>query len=113
MNWDEGRFWLELGSIGMNCAIGLYVWATGRNRVTNSRISSLETDVNKRFEDLSTRVSVQDERLKGLPTHTDFIRIHERMDKVSDTVSEVVGNLKAISKQLEMINQALLERGRD
>lgn len=109
MSWDEARFYLELGNIGLTGVVGLYVWITSKNRVTHARITQLENDVDTRLDNLSTRMTAQEERAKHAPTHNDFIRVHERLDKLSEEISELCGASKAMNRQLDMINQYLLQ----
>lgn len=112
MSWDEARFYLELGNIGLTAVVGLYVWITSKNRVTNARISQLESEVDGRIDSLMIRMTAQEERSKHAPTHSDFIRVHERLDKLSEEISELCGASKAMHRQLDMLNQYLLEHGK-
>lgn len=109
MNYEALKFYLELANLGLTCLVGIYVWITSRNRATNGRISKLETDVDDRLENLSARLIALEERAKHAPTHEDFKRVHERLDKLSEEVGELCGTVKALVRQLDLVNQHLLQ----
>jgi len=108
MHYEELHFWLDLANFCATFLVGIYVWISSRNRATNSRITKLEADVDYRLDDLSERIVALEERAKHAPTHHDFIRVHERLDKLAEDVSEQSGTLKAIHRQLDLVNEHLL-----
>ena len=56
-------------------------------------------------------VAVVQETLRHLPGHEDMKRVHQRIDGVSDIVSEVRGRLQGIERGLTILHEYFMENG--
>ena len=79
--------------------VWLYVRAERREQVDSERFKKLEEKV----------ASIQGE-LGAVPTRENIGRLHRRIDDMSKDVSQLVGASEAMSSQVTLIYQYLLDR---
>jgi len=57
MDLDAAKFWFQVAQTLITAALGVYVYISNRNRVTNERISSLERDMDTRIDGHTERLA--------------------------------------------------------
>ncbi len=114
MNYDALEFWLKVLNLVGTILVGIYVWWTNRNRVTNTRITEIEKGAGKQLrelrEDTAHRIDHMDEAIEhrldlygnqlaqleahrmNAPGHNDLKRLHERIDGFSSDIARLEGN---------------------
>ncbi|AUN95889.1 hypothetical protein [Pseudazoarcus pumilus] len=111
MTVEEKMFWLQVVHIVVTFGIGIYVWATGRHRVTNERISDLEEAVDHRLDTHSERLVRLETQIKAAPTHHDLGALYAKQNETSRAVSQLVGEVKGMGETLRLILNRIAEKG--
>lgn len=93
-------------------AIGVYVYISNKNRVTNDRITTLESDIDTRLDDQSVRVAHLEEAANHAPTHADLAGLHKRITEVGQDVGLLSGKFEGAKHVLDVIHQHLINGGR-
>lgn len=86
-------------------ALTIYTWVSNRTKVNTSAINRVDnrvTELAQRTQNLETRVSM-------MPGDKHIHDIYEKVNRVVEAQAASNGQLQAISRQLEMINQHLLK----
>lgn len=113
MNFEAMDFGIKVCNMVATMAVGVYVWLSNRNRVTNERITALQehtdiglatvrTDNAKRVELLEgameSRLDRHSDQLARLEVHrasapgpNDLRRLHERIDGFSSDIARLEG----------------------
>lgn len=94
----------------MTGGIGIYVYLSNRDKVTNTRIGKLEDDIDDKFEVYGERIATLETRADGALTHTDISVIHEKINKVSYEVSTLSGQFIGVKNLLDTIHNHLLRK---
>lgn len=118
INWDAYRFVFDILQTLFMALLGVYAWWTNRSHVTTSAIEQVEAKVSEVKASLEIRVNKLDRRLgtveqevKHLPDHEDIGDIHEKVNQVATTMSQMQGELAGINRTLGLINEYLLNQG--
>tara|TARA_R110002050_G_scaffold269917_1_gene412437 strand:- start:53635 stop:53967 length:333 start_codon:yes stop_codon:yes gene_type:complete len=107
MDYEAMGFWFNVFiTIGL-FGNWLYMWLTNRQRVNKAEIEQ----VNKSVYLLTNQISLFEEKLKGTPTHNDLSNIYNRINGMSQDISEMTGAVKALTTQMSLINQHLINGG--
>lgn len=85
----------------------LYMWLTNRQRVNKAEIEQ----VNKSVYLLTNQITLFEEKLKATPKHSDLSNIYNRINGMSQDISEMTGAVKALTTQMSLINQHLINGG--
>ena len=85
-----------------------YVYISNKNRVTNDRITALETDLDARLEGQSVRVAKLEEAAEHAPTHGDLGELHKRVTEVGGEVKLLRGEFHGAKHVLDVIHNHLM-----
>ncbi|MBT0666348.1 hypothetical protein KI809_18730 [Geobacter pelophilus] len=125
IDYNAMQFWV---SVGGNLVVGIYVYLSNKQKVTNDRFTTLENAVNERLskDDLKAAKVARDEscrqhkietdKLKdmysglsinigNLPNQKSIERLHERLDGLVKLVSGVEGEIKGMSHTLDLLQE--------
>lgn len=108
MTYEGGRFWLDIAQFALTALVWLYVYVTTRHRVTVERIEDLERCMNRKVSEHADRLARVEEAAKSAPRHDDLGGLYTRIDGVNGQLQNVVGELRAMQGQLNLINEHLL-----
>jgi hypothetical protein len=113
MKWDASwwKLWLDIAQLVLLALLGGYNWLTSRHRVTTSRIDELEESVDERIDLQGTRIIRIEETLKHQPGDDALGVLHDKVNGVSHSVGEIRGEIRAIHRTVNMINEHLISRG--
>ena len=101
---------LELIQFILYCVLGIWLWITNKNKVTNARISKFQQEVDGRFDNHNSRLIKVESKLENTNTPERIGKVHKRLDELQQTVAMQSGELKGIHKTLDLIHQSLLEK---
>lgn len=111
--WALG--WAVLSNI-LAAAVAIYVWITTRTAASAARVEQAEEALSRRIAQAAAehdplRVSIArlDEAVKHAPNDSDIVRVHERIDRLSEGVSEIRGGIKRIEHAVDLMHSYLLE----
>lgn len=111
MDMELAKFLFQVLQTLLTGGIGIYVYLSNKNRVTNDRISLLQNDVDSRLDDHSERLARQEAAAEKSPTHTDLSALHEKVNAVAREVSGMAGELKGISDGMRLILSSIAGKG--
>lgn len=119
MNLEEMKVAFQVLQFLLTGGIGFYVYMSNKDKVTNDRITQMADVINKRFGELerdvdmksdqhAERISSLEAQAKLAPTHDDLGKVYDKISVVSDCVKRSEGQLTAIDKNLQLIQEHLL-----
>ena len=106
-SWD---FALKVLQVLLWCGTSFYVYMSNKDKVTNDRITKLESDIDDKSDDHSERIAKLEARIEKSPTHDDLFRFQEKINEVSKCVNRLEGEFIGASKTLQLIHETLMER---
>ncbi|MEX3690118.1 hypothetical protein AB3X91_03685 [Paraburkholderia sp. BR14263] len=89
-------------------AVGIYVYLSNKDKVTNDRISTLEASVDNRLDNHGERVARVEEAILHVPTHEDLGSVHTRINEMGQGVHTLTGEVRGMHRTLMLIQQHLL-----
>ncbi len=107
----------------VNTAGWIWMYWANRDKVTNSRITSMEDDMNNTLTTHSDRLSRLEKDVSHSPTHEDLGRIYERMSglehRLGGRIEEINGAIKRIEGEnnsqtriLNLVYESLITGGK-
>lgn len=123
IDYEFWKFWIAVANFVGTVVLAAYIFLTSRSRVnttridkleehTDGRIDKLEQHVHQNISDHDKRLERVEERNKHQPTHEDFKSVHEKINGVSDNVSDINGRLTGMDKNLTLIQEFLMNEGK-
>lgn len=109
VDYGAARFWMDFLQVAGLVALGVYQHFTSKSKANASAIETVKDDVNS----LKDRVVAVEGQLKNAPTHQDLSKVYDRLNDVAEDLSGVSGQMRALSHQLSMVNQYLLNNKGD
>jgi hypothetical protein len=111
MDIETAKFMFQILQFLLTGGIGIYVYLTAKNRVTNERISTLQEDIDTKLDGHAERIASLETAVDGVPTHRDLGTMHEKINAVSTDLSRLGGRLEGIDTNVRMILSRITERG--
>lgn len=116
-DYGAAKLALDLAQLGGLVALGVYQHLTSKSKANAREISMVREDAEAAFSGLEERVArverrqdVFESKLDGAPTHQDLSKVYDRLNDVAEDLSGVSGQMRALSHQLSMVNQYLLNQ---
>lgn len=108
-DYQAAAFWLGVTNFAVTTGLGLYLWVYNKDRVTNGRITALETDIDARLDDHTARLVRLEQEQRHSLGHGDLEPIYERVNTISEQMSALGGEFNAVKRLLETMHRHLLE----
>lgn len=108
MNYAVWKFWLDVILILVNAGIGIYVWWSNREKVTNTRFRKLEERLGK-VEGRVERMPVCENHARMEANDT---KLMARLDDLHGDIRELAGSLKGLSRAVDLMNEHLINKGK-
>jgi len=106
LNYDELKFWYQVG-LGLIVAINsAYTWVTARTKANRAAIDR----VDERMTETVRRVDRLEQRAEAAPTHNDLSVLHDRITDLSGAVRELTGVMQAMRRSIDRVETYLIER---
>lgn len=112
MDIEFFKFGFQVLQFLLTGGIGIYVYLTNKNKVTNDRISKLEGDIDEKLDSHVERIAKIEARAEKAPTHKDMAEIHEKINQVSACVNRLEGEFSGATRTLQLIHETLMEQAR-
>ena len=112
MNLEEIKFGFTVLTALLAAFNWVYVWLSNRNRVTNERISSMESHVDKRLDNHAERLARLEQKVESGPSHADIKRLHARIDEMAAGFARMTGEFHTSQHTLNLIHDYLLHGGK-
>lgn len=119
-DYEAARFWMGFLQLAGLVALGIYTHMTSKSKANSSAISTVKSEMETDLSHLEERVvrverrqDVFESRMDNAPTHHDLSKVYDRLNDVAEDLSNVGGHMRALSHQLSMVNQYLLNNKGD
>lgn len=112
MGMEEMKFGFQVLQFLLTGGIGIYVYLSNKNKVTNDRIGKLEEDLDKKLDGHIERIVVLETKAKSSLTHNDLADIHEKINKIDTDISSLSGEFTGVSNLLNTLHNYLLNGGK-
>lgn len=114
-DYEAARFWMGFLQLAGLAALFAYTHITNKSKANTTAINVVREDLEDHHRQLEERVArserrqdVFESKLDGAPTHQDLSRVYGRLNDVAEDLSGVSGQMRALSHQLSMVNNYLL-----
>jgi hypothetical protein len=111
MDYELIKIVIPLISVFVTVILWLSTARESKDKATISSIDRIEETLDGKIDSVSNRVSLLERDIVNLPTKDDIVRIHERIDKIGDSLNGtnlLIGDLSGQFKQLCISNQQAL-----
>ncbi|NWO05554.1 MAG: DUF2730 family protein [Alteromonadaceae bacterium] len=114
-DYTAAKLVLDIAQLGGLIGLGLYQHITSKSKANAGAINTVRNDLEKSQGQLEERIAraerrqdVFESRMDSAPTHQDLSKVYDRLNDVAEEMSSVGGHMRALSHQLSMVNQYLL-----
>ncbi len=133
MNYEAWRFWMGVAQLVGTLAIGVYVWWTNREKITNKRFRALEKDVAKKTSEAAVQSLIEkhvpgcpnaakavamdskltrlEAELRSMPGRTEIQHLNDNIAELSNDLGKLHGKLGGINRAVDLINEFLINQG--
>lgn len=104
-NYEAAKLWLAVLNTIAWAVAAAYGWVLKRTKANRN-------EIDRAFEAhyrLKERVDKCETKVMNMPNHDDIGKLHEKVNRVSNSVERMNGELVGISKTLQLIHQSLLD----
>lgn len=115
VDYGAARFWMDFLQVAGLIGLGVYQHMTSKSKANTTAINVVREDLEGQHRQLEERVArgerrqdVFESKLDGAPTHQDLSKVYGRLNDVAEDLSGVSGQMRALSHQLSMVNNYLL-----
>ncbi len=125
INYQAAQFYLNSANILLTFALGLYVYVSGRNRASQAamdehtrRINEIDSmlkehhprELRDDLHDLENQLGKLAVSVEHLPNEEQIIRVHSRIDSLSESVNTMRGQLSQINANVHLISEYLMKK---
>jgi len=111
INYQALNFWFGVGQFLFTAAIGIYVWWTNRDKITD-----------KRFRAAENRIVQLETEIKHPPACTYHSNLEMRIDQIRTEMGnqikavhgdtrEIKGHMDGINRAVDLMNEFLINQG--
>lgn len=111
MSTEDIKIALQVVNMLATFGVGIYVWVSTQDKVTNKRISELEVSTDKRLDDHSDRLARVEQDVQHAPDDEDIKRLHARIDELGGSLRRLEGEFVGANRTLSLIHEFLLKQG--
>jgi len=108
MDLELAKFLFQVLTFLMTGGIGIYVYLSNKDKVTNDRIGKLEEDLDGKLDCHVERIVALETRVGASPTYNDLADIHEKINKIGADISALSGKFTGVSNLLDTLHNYLL-----
>lgn len=109
---EEMKFGFQVLQFLLTGGIGIYVYLSNKDKVTNDRIGKLEDDLDAKMDGHIERIVALETRADTSLTHNDLADIHEKINKIGTDISSLSGEFTGVSNLLNTLHRYLLNGGK-
>lgn len=111
MDIEMAKFLFQVLTFLMTGAIGIYVYLSNKDKVTNDRIGKLEDDLDEKLDGHAERIASLESASKLAPDHADIAKVYESLNTLAATVNQLVGENRGQSDTLKLILNQITAKG--
>jgi hypothetical protein len=109
---DQWRLYFEIAQFILTGAVGVYVYLTNRDKVTNDRIGKLQEDLDEKLENHGERIARLETKSEKALTHNDLSELYKKVNDINGSVSTLTGEFVGVRNLLSTIHNHLLNGGK-
>lgn len=109
MDLELAKFLFQVLTFLMTGGIGIYVYLTNKDKVTNDRIGKLEDDLDEKLYGHAGRIATLE---SGAIKHKDMAELHEKINCVSGDMKALSGEFTGVRNLLMMLNEYMVKGGK-
>jgi hypothetical protein len=102
---------VAVANFGLTWGLAAYMYIVNQNKVTNDRLSNMEDDLIRKYEQHAERLASVEVTLRAQPTHKDVAMLYESINKLAATVNQLVGETKMQSDVMRMMMNTMVGKG--
>lgn len=119
----DAKFWLNVANTLVFGLMGIFGWwwrrlAKAQSDI-NTKIDAVQNEQNQKikeltkdYDDIEHRVLQVESEVKHLPNRTDIGDIYDVTNKIHGDLQKITGSHESLTRQMEMMNQYLMEKGK-
>ena len=111
MDLETAKFLLQVLEFVVVGSCSVYVYIANKNRVTNERVSKMETGLELKIDGHGERLSHLEAHIEQAPNHSDLGDLYEKVGTVDLKVSDIGGRLTGIEANLRQIMGRIMQKG--
>lgn len=85
-----------------------WMYLASRDKVTNGRISSLQTEIEQKLDTHSERLTGLEKEVEMGPNHGHLARLHQRIDEVAGALKRIEGESSSQTRILNLVYESLI-----
>lgn len=111
LDYTAMKFWLDLIQVVATLGVGIYVWLSNRHRVTATRLSKLEGEMDRRLDVHTEWISTLEGRVGNIPTHEDLDKMNKLINGIGGDLREMTGSYKRLQNTVDRIHDYMMTNG--
>ena len=110
---NEPMAWIAVAQMIYNFVIGVYLWINRRYQATNKRVDEVKEDLTLRIEDTERALVRVSTDVSHLPNRAEINSLRDDIRQLTGELSETKGRLNGINRAVDLINEFLINQGKD
>lgn len=110
MGVEEFKVALLVANFVMLIAHAAYTYLGNQDKVTTTRLSEMEKRLTEKNDEYGQRLSALESDIAGAPTHKDLSSLYDSINRIAETVNQLVGETKLQSDFLRMMMSNQMQR---
>lgn len=111
MDIELAKFLFQVLTFLMTASVGVYVYLSNKDKVTNDRIGKLEEDLDKKLDGHGERIAKLEASSESAPNHADIAKVYDSLNTLAATVNQLVGENRGQSDTLKLILNQITAKG--
>lgn len=113
MTWAFGKVLAKQFKDGLDAKFAVQDELRKQREVAlDARFTRIEEDIEGKAPHYNERISYLEANAKKSPTHDDLSELHEKINVVGNSISQLTGEFSGVRNLLETLHQYLLNRGK-
>jgi len=104
MDYQQAQVVLIAFNMLVTAGIWLYVRKESKDRTEQRAIKELQQEINKKLAIKCKRINELEVMVGALPTNTEIVRIHQRLDEAGKDLRQMVLMMGEIAGQIKQMN---------
>lgn len=109
MDLETAKLAFQVLQFLLTGGVAIYVYMSNKDKVTNDRITKMESDIDATLDKHGERIARMEEAADHAPTHDDLGRIHEKVNRTMELMGGLAGEMKALTSSVHLIHEHLLK----
>jgi len=108
IDYQAAQFWANIAVLIVGSGASVYAWRVRRDMATIGKITEIEASISQHVAENGVQLAHLDERLRQAIGAAELKPIYDRLNSVSESISEINGKMHT----LDLIHEMMLNEGR-